>query len=82
MELFGNFSDLSKQYLSNLSADHALHDYITNTEQLDIHDSSLSLGAGISFNTSQSSKIKFIISNREMPGYGDSKALIGFEKRF
>lgn len=82
MEVFGNFSDLSKQYLSNLSADHPLHAYIANSEQIDFYNSNLSLGAGISFNTSQASKIKFIISNNEMPGYGNSKALLGFETQF
>lgn len=82
MELFGNFSDPARQYLSNLSADNALHDYIANSEQIDFYHSDLSLGAGISFNTGQSSKIKVIISNSEMPGYGHSKALLGFETRF
>ncbi len=82
MELFGNFSDPTRQYLTNLSADHALHDYIANSEQIDFYNSDLSLGAGISFNTGQSSKIKVIISNNEMPGYGSSKALLGFETRF
>ena len=82
MELFGNFSDPSTQYLSNLSADHALHDYIANSEQIDFSNSTLSLGAGISFNTGQSSKIKLIISNNEMPGYGNSTTLVGFETSF
>ncbi|MCW8996650.1 MAG: hypothetical protein OQK77_12620 [Psychromonas sp.] len=82
MEVFGNFSDLSTQYLSNLSSDHALHDYIANSEQFDIYDSNLSLGAGISFSTGQSSKIKLIISNEKIPGYGNSNALFGFETRF
>lgn len=82
MELFGNLSDPSKQYLSNLSTDHALYDYIANTEQIDFQDSSLSLGAGISFNASETSKIKIVISNHKMPGYGDSQALLGFETRF
>ena len=82
IELFGNFSDPARQYLSNLSADHALHDYIANSEQIDFSNSTLSLGAGISFNTGQSSKIKIIISNNEMPGYGNSTTLVGFETRF
>lgn len=82
MELFGNFTDPSRQYLSNVSADNALHDYIAHSEQIDIYESDLSLGAGISFNTGQSSKIKFIISNNEMPGYGNSTALLGIETRF
>lgn len=82
MEVFANFSDLSKQYLSNLSADHALHDYIAHSEQVDFQNSNVSLGAGFSLNTSQFSKIKFIISNNEMPGYGNSKILLGFERSF
>ena len=82
MELFGNFTDPSRQYLSNISADNALHDYIANSEQFDIYESDVSLGAGVSFNTGQSSKIKFIISNNKMPGYGNSTALLGFETRF
>ncbi len=82
MELFGNFSNPDRQYLTNLSADHALHDYIANSEQIDFYNSDLSIGAGISFNAGQSSKIKVIISNNEMPGYGHSKALLGFETRF
>ena len=82
MELFGNFTDPSRQYLSNISADNALHDYIAHSELSDIYESDLSLGAGISINTGQSSKIKFIISNHEMPGYGNSTALLGIETRF
>lgn len=82
LEMFGKFSDLSKQYLSNLSDDHALYNYIHHSEQINVEESQLLLGAGISFNTSPSSIIKIIISNHEMPGYGNSKALLGFEKKF
>jgi len=82
LELFGNFSNPSTQYLSNLSADHAQYDYLENFEQLDISEQQLALGAGISFNTSKSSKIKIIISDGKMPGYGDSNTLFGYEKKF
>jgi len=82
VELFGNFSNASTQQFSNLSSDQALHSYYSNTEQLDFDDSSLSLGAGFSFNTSEKSKIKVIISNNEMPGYGSSNALLGFQTKF
>ncbi len=82
MELYANFSDSSTQYLSNLSADHALYEYIASAEQVDLYKGELSIGAGVSFNTSASSKIKFIISNGKMPGYGGSTALFGFETKF
>ena len=82
LELFGNFSNPSTQYLSNLSADHAQYDYLANFEQVDLYKQRLALGAGISFKTSQSSKIKIIISDGNMPGYGGSNALFGFEKKF
>jgi len=82
IELFGNFSDPSTQRLSNFSTDQALYHYYSNTELLDIYDSSLSVGAGISFNTSKETKIKVIISNNNMPGYGSSNALLGFETSF
>jgi len=82
LELYANFSDPSTQYLSNLSTDHALYDYISRSERFNLYDSELSVGAGMSFHTSQSSKIKFILSNGKMPGYGGSTALFGFETRF
>ncbi|MCG6202203.1 hypothetical protein [Psychromonas antarctica] len=82
LELYGNFSNSSTQYLSNLSADHALYNYIANFEQFDLYNSQLSLGAGFSFNTSRASNLKFIISNGKMPGYGGSTALIGFQQKF
>lgn len=82
IELFGNFTDPSTQNFSNLSSDQALHDYYSNTTQLDIYNSSLAIGAGISFNTNDRSKIKVIISNNNIPGYGTSNALVGFQTRF
>lgn len=81
-ELFGHFSDPATQSLSNISADQALYHYYSSTEQLDLYNSSLSIGAGFSFNTSEFSKVKVIISNTEIPGYGTSNALVGFETRF
>jgi len=82
LELFGNFSDPATQQLSNLSTDQALHTYYSNTAQLDFNDSAFSIGAGFSFKTSEQSKIKVIISNDKMPGYGSSNALLGFQTRF
>lgn len=82
LELYANFSNPSTQYLSNLSTDHALYDYISRSERFDLYDSELSVGAGMSFYTSQSSQIKFILSNGKMPGYGGSTALFGFETHF
>ncbi|MFT6924890.1 MAG: hypothetical protein ACJAZP_000460 [Psychromonas sp.] len=82
LEFFGNFSNPSSQYLSNLSADHLLYNYRNNSEVFDIYNSDLALGAGISFNTGSDSKIKIVFSNNEIPGYGTSKALVGFESRF
>lgn len=82
IELFGHFADPSTQSLSNISIDQALYNYYSSTEQLDLFNSSLSIGAGISFNTSEYGKLKFIISNIEIPGYGTSNALVGFETRF
>ncbi|MFT7423746.1 MAG: hypothetical protein ACI8UC_001831, partial [Psychromonas sp.] len=32
--------------------------------------------------TDSNSKIKIVISNNEIPGYGTSKALVGFETKF
>jgi len=82
IELFGNFSDPLTQQLSNVSTDQALHSYYSNTALLNINESSFSMGAGVSFNTSDESKIKLIISNNEMPGYGSSNALLGFQTKF
>lgn len=82
-EVFGNFSDLSKQYLDNLPLDHALHDYLVNSKQSNVFlDGDLSLGAGFSVRTSESSKLKLIYSNSDIPGYGNSSTLLGFESEF
>ena len=82
MEVFGHFTDSSDQYLNNMSVDNALHEHIVNSEQSRNDNADLSLGAGFSFNTSQSSKIKIILSNKELPCYGNSTAIVGFEKNF
>lgn len=82
IEFFGSFSDLATQHLSNISSDQALYEYYSNTAQWDLYDSSFTIGAGISFNTSEQSKIKLLISSNEMPGYGTSNALVGFESKF
>lgn len=81
-ELFGNFTNPVNVRLSNLSNDQTLSIYYSNTEQLDIYQSELSLGAGFSFKAGKESKIKLLISNNEMPGYGKSRALVGFETSF
>jgi hypothetical protein len=82
IELFGNFSNPASNRFSNFSQDQALSNYYSNTQQLNIQQSDLSVGAGISFNASTNSKIKVIISNNDMPGYGSSNALLGFETSF
>lgn len=82
IELFGNFSDPDTQRFTNISSDQAMSNYYANTQLLDIYESSLSFGAGISFNTSEATKVKVIISNNSMPGYGSSNALLGFEATF
>lgn len=81
-EIFGKFSDHSNDNHRDMSPGRTLYEYIENSEALDIYNSELSLGAGISFQTSPYSKIKVLISNRNLPGYGASQALIGFESRF
>lgn len=82
LELFGNFSDPATQQLSNVSKDQTLSNYYSHTQDLDIYGSDFSIGAGFSFNTSEDSKIKIIISNNDMPGHGSSNALLGFETNF
>jgi len=82
LEFIGHFSDPASRYLSNLSADHLLYNYRTNSEEFNLYSSVLALGAGIGFNTSSNSKIKIVISNNDIPGYGTSKALVGFEFQF
>ncbi|WP_413699184.1 hypothetical protein ACLKMH_16925 [Psychromonas sp. KJ10-10] len=81
-ELFGNFTNPVNVRLSNLSTDQTLSTYYSNTEQLDLYQSELSLGAGFSFKAGKESKIKLLISNNDMPGYGKSRALVGFETSF
>ncbi|MCP4323594.1 MAG: hypothetical protein GY951_12770 [Psychromonas sp.] len=82
IEVFGNFTDPTSIRLSNVSNDQVLYDYYSSTQQLNIYDSEFSIGAGISFNTGIRSKIKVIISSNDMPGYGNSNALVGFETSF
>jgi hypothetical protein len=82
IEFFGNFSEPTSRGLSNLSNDQALSNHYSNTQFLNIYDSELSIGAGISFKSGQNSKIKVIITNNEIPGYGNSNALLGFETKF
>lgn len=81
-EVFGNFSDSDTQYLTNLSSDQAIYEHMANTSQFNMYDSDLSVGAGLSFKTGKSSKIKIILSDGHMPGYGNSNALLGFETKF
>jgi len=82
LELFGNFSSSSTPSFSNFSADQALYDYYSNTAQNDDYNGSFSVGAGFSFKAGERSKIKVVISNNDMPGYGASTALLGFQTRF
>lgn len=82
LEFLGAFSNPGSQYLSNFSTDHLLYNYQSNSEEFDLYNSVLALGAAISFNTSSSSKIKIVISNNDIPSYGTSKALVGFESQF
>lgn len=82
LEFLGTFSNPGSQYLSNFSTDHLLYNYQSNSEEFDLYNSVLALGAAISFNTSSSSKIKIVISNNDIPSYGTSKALVGFESQF
>lgn len=82
VEIFGNFSDPKTQYLTNLSSDQAIYGHMENTSQFNMSDSELSIGAGVSFKTGDRSKIKIILSDGHMPGYGNSNALFGFETKF
>lgn len=82
IEIFGSFSDPKTQYLTNLSSDQATYGHIENTSPFNMYDSELSIGAGVSFKTGNSSKIKIILSDGNMPGYGNSNALFGFETKF
>lgn len=82
LEIFGKLSNPNSAYLSNMTSDHTLYEHFGNSEVLDIYHCDVALGAGISFQTSSSTKIKILISNKNLPGYGDSNALIGFESQF
>jgi len=83
LEIFGQFTDPNAQDLSNITSDHILYEYMANTAtQIDFNQANFSMSAGFSFNVSENSTIKIIISNNEIPGYGDSNTLIGFETRF
>jgi len=82
IEVFGNFTDSRSKRFVHYSNDQAMSNYYSNTHELNIYDSELSIGAGISFNTGKMSKVKIIISNSDMPGYGNSNALLGFETSF
>ena len=82
LEVFGKLSDPNTFYLTNMSSDHTLYNYTANSQVLDIYSSDIGLGAGISFQTSDISKLKIIISDESLPGYGTSQALIGFESKF
>lgn len=82
VEVFGNFTDPTSKRFSHYSNDQVMSNYYSNTHELNIYDSELSIGAGISFKTGEQSKVKVIISNSDMPGYGNSNALLGFETSF
>lgn len=83
LEIFGKFTDPTAQDLSNISPDHILYEYMTNTtNEIDFYQATFSMSAGFSFKTGENSEIKIIISNNEIPGYGDCNTLIGFETRF
>jgi len=79
-EVFGQFSNSSNQYLSNMSAEMVHFHYQPN--EITFEDSELNLGLGFSFKTSPATKIKVIISDGELPGYGSSKTILGFESIF
>ena len=81
-EVFGNLSDPDTSYLSNLSNNSSLYNYYTETGTFELSNSELSIGAGFSVHTSASTKLKLIISDGDLPGYGSSNALFGFETIF
>lgn len=81
-EVFGKLSDPKNDNLRDMTRDNVLYEYTENSEVLDVYNSELALGAGISFQTSPFSKIKVLISKKNLPGYGTSQALIGFESSF
>ena len=81
-EVFGKLSDPDYNVRSEMTKNNVLYQYNENSDVLDIYNSTLSLGAGISYRTSPLSKIKVLFSNQNLPGYGNSQALIGFESQF
>ncbi len=81
-ELFGKLSDSEYNVRSEMTKNNVLYQYNENSEVLDIYNSTLALGAGISFQTTPFSKVKVLFSNENLPGYGNSQALIGFESQF
>lgn len=81
-EVFGKLSDPKNDNIRDMTRDNVLYEYTENSEVLDVYNSELALGAGISFQTSPFSKIKVLISKKNLPGYGTSQALIGFESSF
>lgn len=81
-EVFGNLSDPETSYLSNLPSDISLYNYYTYTSTFELSNSELSIGAGFSVHTSPNTKLKLVISDGDLPGYGSSNALFGFETIF
>jgi hypothetical protein len=79
-EVFGKFSNSSNEYLSNLPNEMIFYNYQPN--EISFEESDLNLGVGFSFRTSPATKVKVILSDGELPGYGSSKAIIGFESIF
>lgn len=81
-EVFGNFAAPSSQFLSNLSDDHVYSNFLANSTEFGSTTQDVTFGAGLSFNTGSSSKIKVIVSNEDIPGHGTSSALFAFETEF
>ena len=81
-EIFGNLSDPDTSYLSNLPNGHSIYNYYTDTGTFELGSSEIALGAGFSIHTSQNTKLKIIVSDGDLPGYGSSNTLIGFETIF
>ena len=81
-EVFGNISDSKTSYLSNLPKNVTIFDYYTDSGTFDLEHSNMTLGAGFGFNASKTTKIKLIVSDGDLPGYGSSNALVGFETIF
>jgi len=81
-EIFGKLTDAEYSIRSEMTKNNVLYQYNENSDVLDVYNSTLALGAGFSFRTSPFSKIKVLLSNESLPGYGNSQALIGFESQF